>query len=193
MNNTVKSAIGGLIIACFSGQMMAQAPMIAIEDGGKKPIQKLDTAAVPQAVRTVYYIEYPAVAMYDWYGYASTPMINECYDYDSGINMSKDGMPEYYVSEFKVNDTPHKAIYTKAGKKVATHKNLKNATFPMVVFKSFEKSKYKNWKETDDKIEIIKEADKSKLYKMTVTKGKEKHSLYFDEKGKMVKDVKLKM
>lgn len=192
MKNSIKMAVT-VITACIAMEASAQAPMTPIDKGGKKPSQNYDTVDVPREVRVVYYNEYPTMSDYYWYGYPSYQNDYSWYDYDNNSYISKDKNPEYYVSEFKVANEPHKVVYSKKGEKVVTHRTVKNQTFPVAVMKSFMSSKYKTWKETDGKVEIIKEADKSKVYKITVTKGMEKRALYYDAAGKLLNDKKLKM
>jgi hypothetical protein len=192
MNRTLKIVTGGLMAAFLTLQVSAQAPMKTLDEGGKKP-NKLDTAVVPQPVRAMYYTDYPGITVYEWYSYPSFTDDSGWYDTDSDMYLSTEGMPEYYIVEFNKDETPQRTVYSKTGKKVSVHKAMKKNALPMAVSNAFNKSKYKSWKEIGEKVEIMKDADKTKAYKITVTDGKEKHALFYDEKGKMLKDKKIKM
>jgi hypothetical protein len=100
--------------------------------------------------------------------------------------------PEYYIVEFNKDNTPVKAIYSKSGKKVAAHKML-TTDLPKSVTDAINIGIYKTWKLEKDKEEIFKDSDKDqfKVYKVIVEKGKEKHTLFYQTDGKLLKDKKV--
>jgi hypothetical protein len=75
---------------------------------------------------------------------------------------------------------------------VATHKVL-TSDLPKAVSATVSKGEYKTWKLGKDKEEIFKDSDKDqlKVYKVTVEKGKEKHTLFIQSDGKLLKDKKV--
>jgi len=194
MKNTIKmwALIAAFASALVNVQAQSSAAMIPIEQGGKMPI-KFDTAAVPMDVRMVYIKEYPEVITYDWYGYPVFSDESDWYGYDRNFYTSNAANSEYYVVEFSKEETPHTVIYTKSGKKIASHKNLTKADVPSMVKKAYYDSKYKNWNVKGDKVEIVNYANNTKVYKIKVEKGKEIHTLFYDEKGKLLKDKMTKM
>ena len=179
---------GCLLLTSVAVSSFGQAPMVEVMDGGKMPT-KLDKASVPKIVTETYIIEYPAVANENWYGYPAFVDESDWYGYDSYLYT--DVQPEYYIVEFTKEETPHKIIYSKSGKKIATHKKFVT-DLPKAVSDAIGKSKYKSWVFVKDNEEILKESDKKKVYKVIVKKGTEKHALYFEPNGKLAKDVKLK-
>ncbi len=187
MKKVMRVFTGSIMFAFLTLAAFAQAPMVAIQDGGKMP-NKLDTVEVPKEVRVIYITEYPEVAYVDWYGYPTFADNDEWFSLDTNLYVSRGVTPEYYVSEFTSNNMQNKVVYDKKGKKIATHRHINNAQVPVVVANAFEKSGYKQWSIVGNKVEIIREADKSKVYKVTVSKGNEKHSLFYDSKGRLLKD-----
>ena len=167
-------------------------PAKAAKDDGKKTV-KVDKKKVPKEVNDVFIREYPAVDYYDWYGYPVYDYGDYWYDdwYDYGPYSYTD-YPEYYEVDFTQAKTPVKAIYSKAGKKIAIHKSLKS-DLPKAVSAAISKGEYKAWKLGKDKEEIFKDSDKDqlKVYKVDVEKGKEKHTLFFQPDGKLLKDKKV--
>jgi hypothetical protein len=188
---SLKLIAGCVLIAFFAISSFGQAPAKASKDDGKKSV-KVDKKKVPKEVNDVFIREYPVVDYYDWYGYPVYDYGDYWYDdwYDYGP-YSYVNYPEYYVVEFTNDKTPHKAIYSKAGKKVATHKVISDV--PKAVSAAISKGEYKTWKLAKDKEEIFKDNDKDqlKVYKVTVEKGKEKHALFFQADGKLLKDKKV--
>ena len=97
--------------------------------------------------------------------------------------------PEYYVVEFTESAVPNKVIYSRSGKKIATHRKL-NSPLPKKVTTSIRNSEYKNRKLLNDKEELFKDgdADNMKVYKVEVEKGKEKHILLYLINRKLLTD-----
>ena len=177
-----------LLVISSYGQTTSKASKVE----GKKAV-KIDKKKVPKEVTDLFVVDYPAASFENWYGF---PLYNygmDWYDdwYDYGPYSYVD-YPEYYVVEFTKDNASHKAIYSKSGKKVAIHKKL-TSDLPKLVSSAISKSEYKTWKLGKDKEEIFKDTDKDqlKVYKVTVEKGKEKHTLFFQSDGKMLKDKKI--
>ena len=63
---------------------------------------------------------------------------------------------------------------------------------PAAVTDAISNGNYKSWKVGKDKEEIFKDkdTDQMKVYKVSVSNGNEKHTLYFQQDGKMLKDIK---
>lgn len=184
----IKMVTGCLLFTSVVGSSFGQAPMVEVADGGKMPA-KLEKDSVPKIVIEKYIIEYPVVVNDSWYGYPAFIEESDWYGYDSYLYTTNH--PEYYVVEFTKEETPHKIMYSKAGKKIATHKKF-ITDLPKAVSEAIGKSKYKSWIFVKDNEEILKESDKKKVYKVIVKKGTEKHALYFEPNGNLVKDKKLR-
>jgi len=196
MKNVNSKVIAGCILLLFlSTSSFSQTAVKKTKAGGKQ-IAKVEKAKVPKEVNDIWIGEYPAATYVDWYGYpAYDDYVNnwyyDWYDYDYDPYIYSE-YPEYYVVEFNKDNTPHKAVYSKAGKKMATHKKL-TSDLPQAVSAALNRSAYKGWKVGKDKEEIFKDSDMDqlKVYKVDVEKGSEKHVLYFQNDGKLLKDKKL--
>ncbi len=147
---------------------------------------------VPQEVMDNYNMEYPEITDENWYGYPNYDYGNDWYNdwYNDGP-YSYVEYPAYYVTKFYVDKIPYTIVYSKDGKKVATHIMLYN--LPKAVSDAISKGEYKTWKLGDSKEEIFqdKNADLMKVYKVTVEKGNQKHALYFQSNGNLLKNKKL--
>jgi hypothetical protein len=166
----------------------AQSPMTSTKEGGKKPTG-IDRKTVPTEVTDTYVREYPSTTYETWYyypGYSDTD--EEWYIYTPSYTTVTD-MPGYYVVEFtsSKDNMPYTAIYSKEGKKMRTYRSIGDP-LPKAVTDAFNKSTYKSWTLKKDKEEMWRDSDKKKVYKLTVERGKEKHLLYYQEDGKLLKD-----
>lgn len=154
---------------------------------------KLEKNKVPKEVTDNFYREYPITTYENWYGLQEYDLKSDWFDnwYDYDTYRHHVDNPQYYVVEFNNDKTKAKVIYSKAGGKVAVHKSL-NTELPEDVIFAISKGIYKNWKIGNDKEEIYKDSDKDllKVYKVSVEKGKEKHTLFFQPDGKLLKDKK---
>ena len=150
---------------------------------------KIDKAKVPKEVTETFYLDYPGTTFADWYDYPAFDFVNDWYDYEPFWYSEN---PDNYVVDFNTDNTPYKAVYSKAGKKIATHKTLKT-DLPGAVSASIKNGEYKSWKLAKDKEEIFKDkdTDQLKVYKVTLEKGKEKHILYIQQDGQLLKDKKI--
>jgi hypothetical protein len=188
-----KTLASCLLLGVAGMQAYAQAteaPMTPIEQGGKKPTQKLSKNEVPKEVIDAFVVDYPAVVYYNWYGYPVLVEETDWYLLDSTAYTTSS--PEYYVTEFVTNEVPQKVMYNKSGKKVAMYKNLKG-NCPKEVTEALNRSVYKNWKLLNEKEEISEGKGQAKIYKLTVQKDNEKHLLYYRSNGTLLKDKKMKM
>ena len=162
------------------------------ESCAKKP-EQIAKAKIPVVVTETYYREFPlaATTYENWYGYPEFKYENDWYGYNPYLYEYEH--PEYYVVEFTKDKVPHKVIYSKAGKKIATHKKI-TSDLPMAVSSALNKSEYSTWKIEKDKEEIFRdtEMDKIKVYKVEVEKGKEKHYLFYSSEGVLLKDKTIK-
>jgi hypothetical protein len=152
---------------------------------------KLDQAKVPSAVTQVFYTDYPQATVADanWYGYPTFDYVNDWYDYDPDLYTNDN--PDAYVIEFTTDNVPHRVVYTKAGKRVASH-TIITSELPAPVLTAISTGLYKDWTLGKER-EIVfksKDSDKLKLYKVSVKMGMERHVLYFDPSGKLIKDNK---
>ncbi|MGZ3885622.1 MAG: hypothetical protein ACXVDL_15365, partial [Bacteroidia bacterium] len=112
-----------------------------------------------------------------WYGYPLFDYENDWYAYNPYLFEYEH--PEYYVVEFVEKEVPHRVIYSKAGKKIATHRKLK-AELPAGIKTAISKSEYSTWTLGKEKEEIFRdtELDKVKVYKVEVTREKKSMSFF---------------
>jgi len=183
------SVIPGLILLVFLvinsfGQTASKAGTPVV-----KKHTKIDKTKVPKDVTMTFYNEYPKVTYQDWFDYPAFNYSDDWYDYDPYWFSDN---PENYAVEFTMNNVPYKSLYTKAGKKISTHKVI-TSDLPIAVLSTIGKSQYKTWTLGKDKEEIFKDkdSDQMKVYKVTVTMGSQNHMLYIQKDGKVLKDKKI--
>ena len=204
----IKTIAGFVLFVFFAMSTFGQTPTKTTKENMKKPVQKenmnktglkesmkkpvkIEKGNVPKEVTEIFYMEYPQ-DMNDeyWYGYPAYDYDNYWYDnwYDPYVDTDS---PEYYVVDFIMDNTPHKAVYSKAGKKFAVHKSVMD--IPKPITEAISKGEYKSWTVGKEKEEIFKDkkTDKMKVYRVTVEKGKEKHNLFYQADGKLLKDKKV--
>lgn len=169
----------------------AQTAVKTTEVCGKKPA-KIEKKQIPKVVTEPYYKEYPATLNENWYGYPTFINESDWYGYNPYLYATE--FPEYYIAEFTKENVPQKVIYSKTGKKVATHKKI-TSDLPKVVSLTISKSEYSTWKMAKEKEEIFRDADADnmKVYKVEVEKGKEKHYLFISSEGVLLKDKTIKL
>lgn len=156
----------------------------------KKDKKHLEKSKLPKIVTETFIEEFPVVSYENWYGYPKFDIERDWYFHDN--NFYEIEKPEFYVVEFTKDNVKHKAVYSKAGKKIAVHK--KTLELPKAITTAIEKSKYGKWKIAKEKEVIFRdtELDKIKTYKVLVENGKEKHALYYSTTGDLLKDRTLK-
>jgi hypothetical protein len=180
-----KKVMAGCVLLVFLvTSSFAQTSATKNED--KKQCKKVDKAKVPKVVTETFYGDYPVTMYENWYNY---PVFDDnLYWYDYDPYYYENEYPDYYVVDFTTNNTPYKAVYSKKGKKIAVHKKVTD--LPKGVSSALSSGAYKTWTVAKDKEEIFKDkdSDQLKVYKVCVEKGKEKHSLYFQPDGKLLKD-----
>ena len=187
-NTSSKIVTGCLLIASFALNSFGQAPMTSIEQGGKMPV-KIEKKEVPKVVMDNYIIDCPMTTNESWYGYPAFVDESDWFGYDPYLYTTT--YPAYYIVEFEKEGVPQKVIYSKSGKKIATHKVFKT-DLPKAVSVAIGKSKYKTWMFVKDNEMMFKHSNKMNVYKVIVEKGTEKRALYFQEDGKLIKDKELK-
>ena len=157
-----------------------------------KRMAKMDKAKVPAPVTQVFSSDYPqaSVADQNWYGYPSFDYVNDWYDYDPDLYTNDN--PDAYVIEFNQDSTRHRVFYTKNGKRIASHV-IMTADLPGPVMSAIASGQYKEWTLGKERELVFKnkDSDKSKVYKVSVKNGMEKHVLYYDPTGKLVRDKKM--
>ena len=190
--SNIKVVVGCILFAFFAMTSFGQFTTKTTKEALKKPV-KLEKSKVPKVVTESYYREYPVTPYENWYGYPVYNYQNDWYDnwFDYGP-YSYTEYPEYYIVESTKDNIPYKTIYGKTGTKIAVHKILKS-DLPKAVLAAISKGEYKAWKMANDKEEIFKDkdTDQMKVYKVAVEKGKEKHDLFFQADGKLLKDKKV--
>ena len=183
----VKATVASILLAFFAMSSFGQATKNTT-DAAAKSKAKIAKTKVPKEVTSSFYVDYPVTTYENWYDYPAFDYSNDWID-DYPYYYSD--YPENYVVEFTANNTPAKTIYSKAGKKIATHKAVNS--IPQAISTAIINGQYKTWKVGKDKEEIFKDTDKDqmKVYKVNVLKGTEKHTLYFQPDGKLLKDKKV--
>ena len=157
----------------------------------KKERKQIEKSKLPKVVTETFITEFPVVTDETWFGYPKFDFERDWYYHDPYIYTVES--PEFYVVEFTKDNVKHKAIYSKAGKKIAVHKKL-TAELPKAISNAIAKSKYATWKIAKEKEVIFRdlELDKIKAYKVVVESGKEKHALYYSSEGSLLKDKTIK-
>ena len=186
--------VSGMVFSGCSSSVQKQqngdsATTDTSQSSGKKAATKLDSNKIPKAVTDAYLKEYPYTAYSNWYGY---PTYDDNYWYDSDPYLYTSDYPENYVVEFNKDSMPYKSVYNKTGKKIATHK-VSTSDLPQAVAASIDNGEYKTWTLGKEKEEIFKDkdTDQLKVYKVNVEKGLEKHTLFFQQDGQLLKYKKL--
>ena len=179
-----------LLPALFTVNAFSQAPTKA--NAEELPEQaKVSKSEVPKEVTDAFYKEHDITVEPDWYRFPAYDYQNDWWDNWYEYNpIASPYSPDYYAAEFTKDETTHKAIYHKNGKRVATHKKLKKDV-PKPVLDAIANSMYKTWKLGKEKEEIFKDKEKMKVYKIEVENGTQKHALFIQQDGKLLKDRKI--
>jgi hypothetical protein len=182
--------IGGCALLVFLVMSSCDQTSKKGTDGTQNSIKKIDKTKVPKVVTDAFTIEYAIPDSEFWYGYSAIDSSSDWYMYDPYLYVDNE-YPETFVAGFSKDSIPYKSIYSKTGKKIATHKIVNN--IPSAISDSISKSAYNTWTIEKDKEEIFKDSDNDqlKIYRVSVSKGSEKHTLYYDKAGKLVKDKKM--
>ncbi len=183
----VKVMAGSILLAFISMSSFGQA--YTNRDTSQKHIE-LDRSKIPKAVTDAFYIQYPRAADEAWTAYLSFASGTKWYEFDP--YHFAEGDPDNYAIEFSIKDTAFRAIYAQDGTKIASHKAM-TWDMPAAVTDAISNGQYKSWAVNKDKEEIFKDSnsDKLKVYRVTVAMGGKRHTLYFRQDGKMLKDVAL--
>ena len=162
----------------------AQVPADANKLTGKRH-QRIDKVKVPDAVIKSFYTEYPTVTYQDWYDYPALGGSTDWYDYDPNWTY---GHAENYAVEFALNEVPYTCVYSRAGKKLATHRAIFD--LPAAVSAAISAGSYHDWHLGYDNEEIYKDkaTDQLKVYKVNLTLGAQQRTLYVQSDGKVLKD-----
>ena len=189
---TIKILAVCLMVLSANFSTYGQTTVKTTESCGKKPA-KIAKTKVPARVTETYYKEFPlsATTYENWYGYPEFDYQNDWYGYNPYLFEYEN--PEYYIVEFTKDKVPHKIIYSKEGKKIASHKKI-TSDLPVSVTSAISKGEYSTWKISKDKEEIFRDTDldKMKVYRVEVENGKEKHHLFYSSEGTLLKDKTIK-
>ena len=186
---TIKILVLALFLASCTISAFSQAPIKANAEELENQ-KKVPTNEVPKDVSDAFYKAQPITINPSWYSFPAYDYQLEWWDnwYEYHPNGSPYS-PDYYAADYTDDSTQHKAIYHKSGKHVATHKKLKE--LPKPILDAIPNSIYKTWKIGKEKEEIFRDKEKMKVYKVEVEKGKEKHILFYQQDGKLLKDRKI--
>jgi hypothetical protein len=150
---------------------------------------KIDKKQVPKEIIYEYHKEYPEVSRENWYDFDPAFAGESWREYDPYAYAT--GHRRRYVTVFDKDSVSYTIIYEKNGKKVSGYKKM-NSPVPSVIISAINRSKYKGWTVEKEMEEIFKDkdTDKVKVYRVTLQKGNDKHILYFQQDGSLLKDVK---
>jgi hypothetical protein len=181
MKTFVMKVIAVVFFASFIFTASCQTVLTPVKDGVRHP-DPLDKKDVPNIVIQNYYKDYPFSNIESWYAYPDdgTPW----YVYSTNL---AGGAPEYFLVEFTYDNTAYKVVYSRAGKRMTMYKTYRS-DLPKPVLVALNKSDYKDWKMTDEKEEIWRDSYNKKVYKLVMEKGNEKHTLYYRQDGKLLRD-----
>jgi hypothetical protein len=155
-------------------------------------VSRLKEDNVPDAVKKTYLEEFLDYTEGNNKNWAAYPSLESDFDwYDPEPYIFTNNAPENFEIVHKKDDSFVRVIYSKEGKKIATHQPLKS-DLPQGVSQSISRGKYKGWAVAKEKQGIFKETDKANMiYKVTISNGTEKHELFLQSDGKLIKDKKL--
>jgi hypothetical protein len=95
--------------------------------------------------------------------------------------------PDRYAVYVKANDGSRiDAVYTSKGKLIREREVLKNIALPLQVAHAIASSKYKGWVIDKDKVIITDGIKNTKEYIVTVEKGQNSKTLYYDDNGSVL-------
>ena len=199
MKNTgIKMIAGSALIAFFAVNSFGQTTTTSStkttktttksEKAAEKKREKLDKKRVPKEVAVVYLKDYPTITDESWYGYPTFDESAYWFGYDPYLY--NNSSQEYYVAEFSKDGVPYTVIYSKTGRRIATHRAL-TAEVPAPVAAVVNNGVYKTWTVAREREEIFRDDNDMKVYKVVVEKGNEKHKLYIQSDGKLLKDIKV--
>jgi len=184
----MQSLPGCLILLLITSTIYGQTGS-ASDSGIGKRLAKLDNNKIPKVVTEIFNKQFPVKSEVSWYGYPQFDNGSDWYEYDPSYYSNHN--PENYVVEFTHHDTLDKVFYTKRGQKIATHRRI-DTVLPAKIGDAIGRSAYKTWSIGNDKEEIFQDSksDQIRVYRVIVRKGKERHTLYFQENGKLLRVVK---
>jgi hypothetical protein len=185
----MKSITGSILLALISLSSYSQS-YTKINTDTSQLRRKIDKGQIPKEVTDAFSEQYPLAINGDWYCYPSSANAADWYNCDpSYIGV---GDEKNYDIEFISGGMPYKAIYASNGTKIASHKGM-DTPMPAAVTDAISNGDYKSWTQDKDKEEIYKNSgsDQLKVYRVNVMNGSEKHTLYFQQDGKMLKDTKV--
>ena len=164
------------------------------QDQSNKPVQRTPIAQnlVPKEVTNALKKEYPRIRVGAWYprdtyaGEWNWSSDNTQYHYTSPYYNQEE--PEFYENIYQLNGKSYSVIYGRYGTKVQTSVSLTNEEIPEAVLKELDNGEYKDWTKMPNK-EMVTRGD-TEMYKIRVQKGKKKHILFFNEKGKVIQRKK---
>jgi hypothetical protein len=184
-----KSITGSILLALISFGSYSQSYAKTNTDTSQLRM-KIDKNQIPKEVKDAFSEQYPLATNGDWYCYPSSASAADWYSYDA--NYIGVGDANSYDIEFISDGTPYKAIYARGGAKIASHRGIETG-MPAAVTDAISNGDYKSWTLGKDKQEIYKDSDsdQQKVYRVNVLNGNEKHTLYFQQDGKMLRDIKI--
>ncbi len=180
-----------LLLTSFAISAYSQVPTKANAEEKPHNPKKVSKEELPKAVADSFYKQYPVTTNAAWYSFPAYDYQLEWWDnwYDYNPTVPPYSS-DYYAADYTHDDTQHKTIYHKNGKRVATHKKLKKE-IPKPVLDAIANSIYKTWHLGKEKEEIFKDKNSMKVYKIEVENGTQKHALFYQQDGKLLKDRKI--
>jgi len=191
-NRIAKSFTMGTLMILFTLTVFSQ-PVTLYFNSDSVRLSEADKTTVPQNVTDAFAKENPTSNNDTWTSFPANGYTNEWYnDAYSSVATGTPSIQKYYVVEYTNQQVNHKNVYSTDGSKIATHVVM-TSDVPDAVSEAIYSGIYKSWDMKDEKKEIFKDkqSDDLKVYKVEVERGNEKHTLFYQADGTLLKDTKV--
>jgi hypothetical protein len=184
-----KSITGFILLALISLSSYSQS-YAKTDTDSSLPRKEIDKGRIPKEVTDAFTRQYPLATNGDWNCYPSSSSATDWYSNDASSVEGSEA--NSYDIEFTSGGTSYQAIYAGNGTKIASHKRM-DSEMPAAVNDAISNGDYKSWTLQKDKEEIYKNSgsDQLKVYRVNVMNGFEKHTLFIQQDGKMLRDKKV--
>jgi hypothetical protein len=189
MKNITNLSLAAFLLLAFIGLSSCDTSLPTDKENSATTAITLPKIHVPKAVTDSFNKDYPVIGYDNWYDFSTSDNGAGWYEYDPSYANGQ--TPENYIVEFSYNGIIERAIYNNNGQKIAIHRKL-TSPLPPDVTDAIQNGNYKTWTPTRDREEIFKRdaSDQLKVYRIGMEKGNERHTLYFQQDGKLLKDIK---
>lgn len=191
-NKIVKTFPVVTLLAFFTLTGFGQ-PIALTSNSDSTAYASIDKTKIPKTVTDAFMKQYPVTTNETWAAFPANGYTNAWYnDSYSSVASANSNTQNYFVVEYTTDKVDQKSIYSNDRAKIATHCVL-TKDLPKPVSEAISKGDYKSWDMAAEKEEIFKDkqTDSMKVYKVEVTSENEKHTLFYQTDGKLLKDVKV--